>query len=136
MTGFPVYLRCYFARIEAGKRKAQHNKHVEDVPLGEGQLVYFHFYNQRGRQKIKDHWSSLVYQVVQAPRENHTLYTIDPRDDLGKVRRVHRSLLKVCLGQDVPLEDSSSDVFPGMIGQEELVEDEEDSCQLKPRGRL
>ncbi|RXN21036.1 Transposon Ty3-I Gag-Pol poly [Labeo rohita] len=53
-------------RIEAGKRKAQHDKHVEDAPLGEGQLVYLQNYNQRGRQKIQDHWSPVVYQVVQA----------------------------------------------------------------------
>ncbi|KAI2646196.1 Retrovirus-related Pol polyprotein [Labeo rohita] len=90
-------------RIEAGKRKAQHDKHVEDASLGEGQLVYLRNYNQRGRQKIQDHWSPVVYQVVQTPKEN---------------------------GQNSPLEMSSTNVLSEMVGQEELVGEEEEELWM------
>lgn len=35
-----------------------------------------------------------MYQVVRAPKEGGSVYSIAPVDDLGKVKQVHRSLLK------------------------------------------
>ncbi|KAL0161382.1 hypothetical protein M9458_045107, partial [Cirrhinus mrigala] len=81
-------------RITAERRKIQHDSHVRDTPLGEGQLVYLRDVGVRGRSKIRDLWSPVVYQVVRAPKEGGSVYSIAPVDDLGKVKQVHRSLLK------------------------------------------
>ena len=48
----------------------------------------------RGRSKIRDYWSPVTYQVTQVPKEPGSVYTIAPVDDLAKIRRVNRSLLK------------------------------------------
>ncbi|KAL0181838.1 hypothetical protein M9458_024244, partial [Cirrhinus mrigala] len=68
----------------ADKRKALHNQNVKDQPLVEGQLVYLRDYGVRGRHKIQDLWSPVVYQVVRAPKEDGVVYTIAPVDDLTK----------------------------------------------------
>ncbi|KAL0198302.1 hypothetical protein M9458_006842, partial [Cirrhinus mrigala] len=81
-------------RLTAERRKIQHDSHVRDTPLGEGQLVYLRDVGVRGRSKIRDLWSPVVYQVVRAPKGGGSVYSIAPVDDLGKVRQVHRSLLK------------------------------------------
>ncbi|RXN22039.1 Transposon Ty3-I Gag-Pol poly [Labeo rohita] len=81
-------------RITAERRKVQHDSHVRDTPLGEGQLVYLRDVGVRGRSKIRDLWSPVVYQVVRAPKEGGSVYSIAPVDNLGKVKQVHRSLLK------------------------------------------
>ncbi|KAL0152304.1 hypothetical protein M9458_052027 [Cirrhinus mrigala] len=81
-------------QVMADRRKAQHDQHVRDEPLVEGQLVYLREYGVRGRHKIQDLWSPVVYQVTRAPKEGGVVYTIAPVNDLAKVRNVHRSLLK------------------------------------------
>ncbi|KAK9978444.1 hypothetical protein ABG768_020195 [Culter alburnus] len=92
------------ARLEAaaGRRKVSHDAHVRDAPLGEGQLVYLREYGMRGRHKIQDLWSPVVYQVVKAPKEGGTVYTIAPVDDLGKTRVVHRSAVKAQIQRGGP----------------------------------
>ncbi|KAL0185385.1 hypothetical protein M9458_021082, partial [Cirrhinus mrigala] len=70
-------------RITAERRKIQHDSHVRDTPLGEGQLVYLRDVGVRGRSKIRDLWSPVVYQVVRAPKGG-SVYSIAPVDDLGK----------------------------------------------------
>lgn len=87
-------------RVAAERRKAQHDSLVRDTPLGEGQLVYLRDFGVRGRSKIRDLWSPVVYQVVKAPKEGGSVYSIAPVDDLGKVRRVHRSMLKTRIQKD------------------------------------
>ncbi|RXN03720.1 Transposon Ty3-I Gag-Pol poly [Labeo rohita] len=77
----------------ADRRKAQHDLQVKEAPLKEGQLVYLRDYSVRGRCKIQDLWSSVVYQVLRAPKEGGSVYTIAPTTDLGKVKHVHRSLI-------------------------------------------
>ncbi|KAI5107461.1 hypothetical protein C0J45_3099, partial [Silurus meridionalis] len=87
-------------RVVAECRKARHDSQVRDAPLGEGQLVYLRDFGVRGRSKIRDLWSPLVYQVVRAPTKGGSVYSIAPVDDLDKVRQVHRSLLKIRIQQD------------------------------------
>ncbi|KAL1281970.1 hypothetical protein QQF64_000773 [Cirrhinus molitorella] len=88
-------------RLEAAAalRKRQHDRSVHDLPLPEGQLVYLRDHVVRGRHKIQD-LCSVIYQVVHAPEEGGVVYTIAPATDLGKVRRVHRSLLKACVQKE------------------------------------
>lgn len=76
-------------------RKQLNNLRVRDAPLGQlGQLVYLSDVGVRGWAKIRDRWSPVVYQVVKAPKEEGSVYSIAPVDDLDKVKQVHRSLLK------------------------------------------
>ncbi len=81
-------------KVMAEKRKVKHDQCVCDIPLVEGQLVYLRNCGNRGRHKIQDLWSSVVYQVVRVPRAGGAVYSIAPVDDLSKVKSVHRSLLK------------------------------------------
>ncbi|KAL0186021.1 hypothetical protein M9458_017691, partial [Cirrhinus mrigala] len=73
-------------RLTAEQRKIQHDSHVQDTPLGEGQLVYLRDVGMRGQSKIRDLWSPVVYQVLRAPKGEGSVYSI--------ARQVHRSLLK------------------------------------------
>uniref|UniRef100_A0A667Y9Z6 Gypsy retrotransposon integrase-like protein 1 n=1 Tax=Myripristis murdjan TaxID=586833 RepID=A0A667Y9Z6_9TELE len=78
----------------AVRRKENYDQHVRDAPLPEGQLVYLKDVGARGRHKIKDIWSSVVYKVLRAPAVGGSVYTIAPVDDPQRVRHIHRSLLK------------------------------------------
>ncbi len=116
-------------QVMADRRKAHYDQHVRDEPLVEGQLVYLRNYGVRGRHKIQDLWSPVVYQVTRAPKEGGVVYTIAPVDDLTKGRNVHRSLLKrrvckdtVAVNQGSPLHDS--------IVDSPLLAEEEDEVDL------
>jgi len=78
----------------AGRRKERHDQRVIEAPLPVGQLVYLRDHNVRGRHKIQDLWSSVVYQVVRAPAGEGAVYTIAPSDNLQQVRTVHRDSLR------------------------------------------
>lgn len=78
----------------AGRRKERHDQQVRGAPLPVGQLVYLRDHSIRGRQKIQDLWSSVVYQVVKAPACEGVVYAVAPVNDLHKVRNVHRDMLK------------------------------------------
>lgn len=92
---------CEWLEAAADHRKRQHDQHVRDLPLSEGQLVYLRDHAVRGRHKIQDLWSSVTYQVIRSPEEGGAVYAITPVSDLSKVRRVHRSLLKACVRKDI-----------------------------------
>ncbi|KAI3368495.1 hypothetical protein L3Q82_025508 [Scortum barcoo] len=85
----------------AGRRKEQHDHRVRDAPLLVGQLVFLRDHGARGRHKIQDLWSSVVYQVVRAPSGEGAVYTVAPANDLCKVRNVHRDMLKVVVQPEV-----------------------------------
>lgn len=100
-------------KVMAEHRKKQHVLQVCDTPLGEGQLVYLRDYGVRGHHKIQDLWSPVVYQVVRAPPAGGSVYTIAPVDDLSKVKRVHRSLLKTRVRRDSPVVIPAD--YPGVV---------------------
>ncbi len=50
----------------------------------------------------------MAYQVMRAPKEGGAVYTIAPTTDLGKVKHVHRSLLKAQICQNLPTGLSNS----------------------------
>lgn len=86
-------------------RKARHDQRVREKPLIEGQLIYLRDHAFLGRHKIQDLWSSIVYQVVRAPRDGGSVYTVAPVHDLSKVRQVHRTSLKPRIqGDPIPTE--------------------------------
>lgn len=80
--------------MAANRRKEQHDQRVREAPLQVGQLVYLRDHSARGRHKIQDIWSSVVYQVLKAPDQGGAVYTIAPQDNLQKLRTVHRDSLK------------------------------------------
>ncbi|XDV48223.1 hypothetical protein PO909_017673 [Leuciscus waleckii] len=116
----------------AGRRKARHDLQVREAPLKEGQLVYLRDYSVRGRQKIHDLWSSVVYQILKAPKEGGVVYTIAPTTDLDKVKHVHRSLLKAQISRNPTpiLHDNPVVEVVQLHGEEEL--DEGDLFVLVP----
>lgn len=85
--------------VAAGRHKDRHDQRVHDEPLRVGQLVYLRDHSARGRHKICDIWSSVVYQVLRAPRGEGA--AIAPVDDLEKVHNVHRNMLKAKVGPDL-----------------------------------
>lgn len=82
----------------AGRRKERYDQRVHDEPLRVGQLVYMRDNSVRGRHKIHNIWSSVVYQVLRAPHGEGPVYTIAPVDNLERLRNVHRNMLKAQVG--------------------------------------
>lgn len=110
-------------KAAADRRKTQHDLQY----LSEGQLVYLRDHVVRGRHKIQDLWSSVIYQVVRSPEEGGVVYAIAPVTDLSKVRRVHHSLLKACVQKEVlPVVQSAG----GVENQEDPQEYEEVDADL------
>lgn len=91
-----VTYRRVRARLDraAGLRKMRHDQERSEVRLQEGQEVYVRDLGIRGRHKIQNHWSSLRYRVVRAPRGDGGVYTIAQIGDPSRTKQVHRSYLK------------------------------------------
>lgn len=85
-------------RVAAERRKQNYDRHVRDVPLTEGQLVWLRELGVRGCNKIQDRWSPVVYRVLRAPTGGGLVYTIAPADNSTKARQVSRTLLKAVVG--------------------------------------
>uniref|UniRef100_A0A3B1KH50 Gypsy retrotransposon integrase-like protein 1 n=1 Tax=Astyanax mexicanus TaxID=7994 RepID=A0A3B1KH50_ASTMX len=103
--------------VAASHRKERHDQQVKDVTLKEGQLVYLRNYGVRGRHKMQDFWSSVVYKVLKAPRGSGSVYTIAPVDNLSTVKHVHRSLLKAQIQGRTP--DSVEECVTEVVQQEQ-----------------
>ncbi|KAM3873593.1 retrovirus-related Pol polyprotein from transposon 412 [Diretmus argenteus] len=96
-------------RAAAERRKERHDQRVQIAPLQVGQLVYLRDHSLRGRHKIHDIWSSVVYKVLKAPMGSGSVYTVAPVAELHKVRNVHRDMLKALVGVE------SSAHLPGAL---------------------
>ncbi|RXN24004.1 Transposon Ty3-I Gag-Pol poly [Labeo rohita] len=122
-------------KLAADRRKERHDQRVQDDPLKPGQLVYLRDLCVRGRAKIQDHWSSVVYRVLRAPMPGGAVYTIAPVEDLERVRHVHRTLLRA-----QPPRPSSEPVDSPLLVSDQVsveAEDEllEDMWMLVPAGQ-
>ncbi|KAL2083756.1 hypothetical protein ACEWY4_021529 [Coilia grayii] len=84
-------------QVVADRRKAYHDMNARDAPLEEGQRVYLRDQTVRGRHKIHDLWSPVVYQVMKAPPQGGSVYTVAPEGNIQQVKHVHRTLLKACV---------------------------------------
>uniref|UniRef100_A0A665U756 Gypsy retrotransposon integrase-like protein 1 n=1 Tax=Echeneis naucrates TaxID=173247 RepID=A0A665U756_ECHNA len=91
-------------QLAADRRKRNHDQHVKDLPLGEGQLVYLRDFTARGPHKTQDRWRSVRYKVLRAPKEGGSVYTIAPVEDPSKTKHVHRTMLKAVVGMGSPVE--------------------------------
>lgn len=83
----------------AHHRKVQHDQHVRDAPLVEGQLVLLRNLGSRGRCKTRDMWLSEPYVILQAPSEGGAVYTIALVRDKKLLKRVHHSVVKPLHGE-------------------------------------
>lgn len=120
-------------QVAAGRRKANHDQQVRDVPLAEGQLVYLRECGRKGRQKIQDLWSPVVHQVVRAPKEGGVVYSVVPVGEPNKIKHVHRSLLKVRHSGELPVQGPQG--FPPaqqVLQEEEEEVDDVDLLRLVP----
>lgn len=125
---------CERLQAAATRRKERHDERVRDAPLSVGQRVYLQELGFKGRHKIQDAWSSVLYQVVKAPGEGPG-YTIAPVNDLLKVRTVHRDLLKAVVQPDPPAPSTVRPPTAQVVTKEDsLVED--DLCLLVPETPL
>lgn len=122
----------------AGRRKERHDQRVHDAPLPVGQLVYLRDHSARGRHKIQDLWSSVVYQIVKAPPHDGVVYAVAPANDLQKVRNVHRDMLKAVVRPEVPasLQGASSTPALAMPDSDSSGDSDVDLCFVVPETRL
>ncbi|PFX11422.1 Transposon Tf2-8 polyprotein [Stylophora pistillata] len=66
-----------------------------DIPIQKGQLDYLRNH-VRGRNKIQDAWDSILYKVVNVPKDSLVSgYTVEPVDSPGEIKKVHRSNLRI-----------------------------------------
>ena len=84
-------------QLAADRRKANHDASAIDAPLEEGRRVYLRDLTVRGRHKIHDLWSPVVYRVIKAPPLGGSVYTIAPEGEPQQVKHVHRTMLKACV---------------------------------------
>ncbi|XP_034085120.1 uncharacterized protein K02A2.6-like isoform X2 [Gymnodraco acuticeps] len=118
----------------ADYRQQHHNQQARDAGFTEGQLVYLKDHQCKGRRKIQDVWSPVLYLVVRVPTESGGPYTITRADGTADVRRVHRAEMRAahleilpsapmtlnpCLSssnQDIPASDSGSSEDEEILG--------------------
>ncbi|XP_078794575.1 uncharacterized protein LOC144988164 [Oryzias latipes] len=83
-------------RLQAAalKRKDRHDRQTLCDPLAEGQLVYLKNCTMLGRTRIQDAWSPVLHKVIQAPTPDGVVYSVAPVQDLGRIRQVHRTMMK------------------------------------------
>uniref|UniRef100_A0A3B4WI95 Gypsy retrotransposon integrase-like protein 1 n=1 Tax=Seriola lalandi dorsalis TaxID=1841481 RepID=A0A3B4WI95_SERLL len=113
-------------KVAAERRKRNHDQTVRSQPLVEGQMVLVRDLGRRGRCKIQDKWNSVVHRVIKAPPGEGPVYTVAPLDDLTKVKRVHRTLLKAVVGVASPGSTSDSPPIPPgqLVMQDESSDDD------------
>uniref|UniRef100_A0A3B3H3G3 Gypsy retrotransposon integrase-like protein 1 n=1 Tax=Oryzias latipes TaxID=8090 RepID=A0A3B3H3G3_ORYLA len=119
----------------AARRKRNHDKHVQEAPLDEGQLVLLRDYSVRGRRKIQDLWSSTICKVLKTPGAGQVVYTIAPQHDPSKIKRVHRTLLKAFLGAQRQIFLPRSPPPPQVLVDPDDSADEDLFLQLEDPGR-
>lgn len=64
-------------------------------------MVYLRDFGVRGRHKLHDKWSPVLYQVLKAPVGDGVVYTIAPAEELHKAR--HRDAIKARVGTNICL---------------------------------
>lgn len=80
---------------QAEKRQDQHFERESNILIQKGQLVYLRNH-VRGRNKIQDAWDSILYKVVDVPRDNFvSFFTMEPVDCPGEIKKVHRGNLRI-----------------------------------------
>lgn len=119
-------------KAAAARRKERHDVRVREAPLRVDQVVYLRDQGMRGRHKIQDVWSLLLYKVVRAPQGEGVVYTIAPVNDLQKVRHVHRDMLKAHVGPEAVPQPTIAPPGLAPVGQVDSFDNQE-LCWVIPQ---
>lgn len=120
-------------QLQAKRRREHHNGKEFDIPIQKDQIVYLRNH-VHGRNKIQDAWDSTPYKVVDVPTDLYgSVYTVEPINDPGQTRKVHRSNLRLSVtNPDVEQKDpgpkpvrKSKSLDPSSEADEEDNSDEE-----------
>ena len=80
---------------QAKKRQDQHFEREYNILIQKGQLAYLRNH-VHGRNKIQDAWDSILYKVVDVPRDNFvSFYIVEPVDCPGEIKKVHQGNLRI-----------------------------------------
>uniref|UniRef100_A0A3P9JFB1 Gypsy retrotransposon integrase-like protein 1 n=1 Tax=Oryzias latipes TaxID=8090 RepID=A0A3P9JFB1_ORYLA len=124
-------------RLQAAalKRKDRHDRQTLCDPLAEGQLVYLKNFTMRGRTRIQDAWSPVLHKVIQAPTPDGVVYSVAPVQDLGRIRQVHRTMMKAA-NVDRASELPHMQEVPQVTGMQSGGEEHDQGAwvMLDPRG--
>lgn len=77
------------------KNKERYDMKVRETVLEEGDRVLVKNVGVRGKHKIADRWSQIMYKVVKRINDS-PVYIVDPVDANGPSRTLHRDLLLPC----------------------------------------
>jgi len=84
-------------QLQAKRRQEHHNEKEFDIPIQKDQIVYLQNH-VHGRNKIQDAWDSTPYKVVDVPTDLYSsVYTVEPVNDPGQTRKVHRTNLRLSM---------------------------------------
>ena len=116
--------------LQAEKRRDHHSEAEYDIPIQKGQLVNLRNH-VRGRNKIQDVWDSTPYKVVDVPADFYgSVYTVEPVNDPGQTKKVHRSNLRLSpTNPHVEQKDSGPKPVsePKYLGSSNAADEEDDS---------
>lgn len=118
-------------QLQARKRLEHYNEKGFDIPVQKGQIVYLRNH-VHGRNKIQDAWDSTPYKVVDVPTDLYgSVYTVEPVNDPGQTRKVHRSNLKLSVTNPYPEQKDSG---PKSVSKSKSLDpsneaDEEDNSE-------
>ena len=115
-------------QLAADRRKANHDASAIDAPLEEGRRVYLRDLTVRGRHKIHDLWSPVVYRVIKAPPLGGSVYTIAPEGEPQQAKHVHRTMLKACV-ERAPSDHVRAEAPPA-LGNSPAAEENSDDEDL------
>ena len=78
------------------KYKARYDKRVRDHALETGDRVLVKNVGLKGPHKLADRWSKTVYRVRQRLSPDIPVYVVEPIDDDGPRKTLHRNMLLPC----------------------------------------
>ena len=94
--------QAYLVAKEKSTKACAQGKHQADkrarssVLKARDQVLIRNMSPHVGPGKLRAYWEQDIYEVVKRQNEDSPVYTIKPRDKVGRLRTVHRNLLLTC----------------------------------------
>ena len=93
--------QAYLVAKEKSTRACAQGKHQADKRarssvLKEPEVLRRNMSPHIGPGKLRAYWEQDIYEVVKRQNEDSPVYTIKPRDKVGRLRTLHRNLLLSC----------------------------------------
>ena len=80
----------------ARKHKTRYDRKVRENSLEEGDRVLIKNVGIKGPHKLADRWSKVVYRVIRRISPDMPVYVVQPTDDSGPSKTLHRNMLLPC----------------------------------------